>query len=108
MKPRILHFAYKAQIWTKDASFAILCKSKEVKRVNISSLFGIKKNLGTFKRNHSDLIPDIKEVFKKGFCEGQEISVTVTYPDGTKIDTDVMLQESDVPFFNAIKELIMN
>ena len=74
--------------------------------MNISALFGIKDHLKVFKQNHPKFVPEAKKVFEKGFCEDQEVAIAVRYPDGTEIKMGVKVKESDLPFFNAIKELL--
>ena len=74
--------------------------------MNISALFKIKDHLKVFKDNHPDFVPEAKKVCAKGFCEDQEVSITVKYPDGTEIEMGVKVKETDLPFFNAVKELL--
>ena len=74
--------------------------------MNISSLFRIKDYLKVFKTNHPKFVPEAKKVFAKGFCKDQEIAIAVRYPDGTEFKMGVRVQESDLPFFEAIKELL--
>ncbi len=74
--------------------------------MNISALFKIKDHLKVFKGNHPDFVPEAKKVFAKGFCEDQEVAITVKYPDGTQIDMAVKVKDTDLPFFNSVKELL--
>ena len=74
--------------------------------MNMSALFKIKDHLKVFKGNHPDFVPEAKKVFAKGFCEDQEVAITVKYPDGTQIDMAVKVKDTDLPFFNSVKELL--
>ena len=74
--------------------------------MNIAALFSIKDKLSTFKTNHPGFVPEAKQVFDKGFCEDQEIAFAVRYPDGTEYKMGVRVKESDLPFLEAIKELL--
>ena len=74
--------------------------------MNIGALFNIKKDLNAFKSNHPKLVPEVKKVLSKGFCEDQEIAVAIRYPDGTEVKTGIRLQETDLPFFETIKAFL--
>ena len=75
--------------------------------MNLSALFSIRDHLKVFKANHPGFVPKAREVFEKGFCEDQEIAIAVRYPDGSEYKMGVKVQETDLPFFEAIKDLLM-
>ena len=74
--------------------------------MNLGALLDIKNKLNRFRSNHPKLEEEGKKVLSKGFCEGQEIAIAVRYPDGTEIKTGIRVTESDLPFFESLKDLI--
>ncbi len=58
-----------------------------------------------FKAKNPDVIEFMNKVNARGFCEGQELSVTVKYPDGTEYKADFVVGKDDLPVLEALGKI---
>ena len=70
---------------------------------NIEAIMKLKGAWDAFKRNHPMFPKFIKAVRKNGITEGTVIDITITYPDGTKHQTNVKVTESDLELYESLK-----
>ncbi|MBP3201441.1 MAG: hypothetical protein J6M39_07330 [Lachnospiraceae bacterium] len=71
--------------------------------------FGMMLKLGglwaKFSKNHPKFPQFVKAVQKNGFNADTVIDLTITYPDGNKIDTNIKITEDDLKLFEELKKL---
>ena len=71
--------------------------------------FGMMLKLGglwaKFSKNHPKFPQFVKAVQKNGFSADTVIDLTITYPDGNKIDTNIKITEGDLKLFEELKKL---
>lgn len=76
--------------------------------IDFSALQKGKQSWDTFKRNHPKFPEFLKYITNKGVTEGTNIEITVTYPDGQNVKSNVKLKAQDVEIFNSMKGLWKN
>ena len=72
---------------------------------NIDALMKLRKAWGTFSGNHPRLAQFLGTVSSGGIQEGTVIGITVTYPDGRTLDTNMKVTASDLELFESLKTL---
>ena len=60
----------------------------------------------TFKKNHPKFGPFMKAVENAGVTEGTVMEMTFRTPDGQNYTTNVKVQESDLPLFEILGEVL--
>ena len=58
----------------------------------------------TFKKNHPKFPEFMKALNRAGVREGTVIDVSVTTPEGKKIETNLKVQETDLEFLKYLRE----
>lgn len=76
--------------------------------VDFSALQKGRESWETFKRNHPKFPEFLKYIGNKGLTEGTNIEITVTYPNGQNVKTNVKMKPEDVEIFNSTKGLWKN
>lgn len=59
-------------------------------------LFKLQKAKQVFEQNHPKFMPFLTAVANSGVTEGTVIEVKVTKPDGTQMESNIRLQQSDI------------
>ena len=72
---------------------------------NIDALMKLRKAWGTFSGNHPKFAQFLGMLGREHITEGTVIGITVTYPDGRTLDTNMKVTQSDLELFNSIKTL---
>ena len=72
---------------------------------NIDMLLKLKKAWGTFSSNHPGVAGFFTQVGKRGVGEGAVLDMKITYPDGTHLETNMRVNESDIELVNMLREL---
>lgn len=72
--------------------------------MDIGSLLKARQAWSTFKDNHPKFSPFIKAVWGHGIPEGTVIDITVKYPDGNSMRTNLAVKESDLDLMKLIGE----
>ena len=72
---------------------------------NIDALMKLRKAWGTFSGNHPRFAQFLGTVSSGGIQEGTVIGITVTYPDGRTLDTNMKVTASDLELFESLKTL---
>ncbi len=73
--------------------------------INPMDLFKVKGLLGEFGTNHPKFFPFLQAVAQAGAKEGTVVEMTVTTPEGTKMETNLRLSESDLELIRLIREM---
>lgn len=58
-----------------------------------------------FKNNHPKFEPYLNALKQRGIEEGAVVEMSVTYPDGTTIKTNLKVNQTDLELFEVIKSL---
>lgn len=58
-----------------------------------------------FQNNHPKFPAFINAVRNQGIKEGSIIEISITDPDGKKIETNLKINESDMQLFESIKNM---
>lgn len=63
-----------------------------------------KKAWDTFTSNHPKFPAFLQAVRNKGVTEGTIIEAIITSPDGEKIETSIIIKESDLEVFRSLSQ----
>lgn len=69
---------------------------------NPASILQFRKDWGEFEQRHPRFVTFLGAIFKKGISEGSIVEITVTLPDGQKIESNMKISEEDIKFFQNI------
>ena len=72
---------------------------------NPADLFRVKSAAAKFNANHPKLIPFFGAAKNKAKTPGSVIEISITDPNGERIETNLRVQESDVEFINLLTEI---
>ncbi len=73
--------------------------------MNFSDILKIKTAWDTFTGNHPKFPMFLKAVRSKGIPEDTVIEVSITYPDGKVLDTNIKVTASDLELYEALKNM---
>ncbi len=73
--------------------------------MDFNSIMQLKGAWDTFTANHPKFPMFLKAAMSKGIKEGTIIEVTITDPDGTPINTNIKVTESDLRLFETLKNM---
>ena len=73
--------------------------------MNPQALMQVMAAWNTFKGNHPKFPAFINAVRNQGIKEGSIIEISITDPDGKKIETNLKINESDMQLFESIKNM---
>ena len=73
--------------------------------INPAAIFKIKGAWEKFSMNHPRLAPFFAAVNQKQITEDTIIELSITFPDGNNLATNVKLKPEDMELFNEIKQL---
>lgn len=69
---------------------------------NPADLFKIKGATDKFTSNHPKLLPFFRAAGPKLMTPGAIVEISITDPNGEKIETNLKIQESDIDLFNTL------
>ena len=72
---------------------------------NIDALMKLRGAWGTFSANHPKFAQFLGTISRDRISEGTVIGITVTYPDGRTLDTNMKVTASDLELFESLKTL---
>ena len=72
---------------------------------NMKAIMQMKEAWDTFVSNHPKFPLFLNAVKSKGVPEGTVVAVSLTYPDGSVVDTNLKVTESDLKLFETLKSL---
>ncbi len=72
---------------------------------NIDALMKLRKAWGTFSGNHPKFAQFLGALGQDKITEGTVIGISVTYPDGRTMDTNMKVTTSDLELFESLKTL---
>ena len=72
---------------------------------NIEMLFKMKKAWSTFSSNHPGVAGFFGQIGRRGIGEGAVLDMKVTYPDGTHMETNMRVTQSDLELVQMLREL---
>lgn len=73
--------------------------------MNPANMFKIMSAWNTFQQNHPKFPQFLAAMQAQGIKEGSILELSVTDPDGRKIETNIKVQQSDLELFEAIKNM---
>ncbi len=75
-------------------------------KFNIQTLMGLRSAWHTFRDNHPNIVPFIKEILKKGVKEDLQIEIIAHYPDGEDLKSGIRVKQSDVALFDSLQNML--
>ena len=73
--------------------------------MNPADLFKIKGAADKFNANHPKLLPFFRAAGPKAMTPGSVVEISITDPEGQKIETNLKVQESDIELINMLLEM---
>lgn len=71
---------------------------------NIEAAMKMRKAWTTFSANHPGVAGFLGQLGRRGIGEGAVLEMKVTYPDGTKLETNMRVTASDLELIDSLKE----
>lgn len=75
-------------------------------KFNIQTLMSLRGAWSTFRSNHPNIVPFLKELLQKGVKEDLQIEIIAHYPDGEELKSGIRVKQSDVALFNSLQNLM--
>ena len=75
-------------------------------KLNLQAITKLRGAWHTFRDNHPNIVPFLRDVLNRGIREDMQLEVIVHYPDGTAIKSGIRLKQSDVALFESLQELL--
>ena len=75
-------------------------------KLNLQAIAKLRGAWHTFRDNHPNIVPFLRDVLNRGIREDMQPEVIVHYPDGTAIKSGIRLKQSDVALFESLQELL--
>ena len=75
--------------------------------LNPKNLLKAKSAWGSFRSNHPNVLPFLKDVLQKGVKEDVQVEILVHYPDGTDKNLGLRLKQSDLDFFDVLQNTLL-
>ena len=72
---------------------------------NIDAMLKMRKAWSTFAGNHPKFAQFLAALSQDKITEGTVIGISVTYPDGRTMDTNMKVTASDLELFESLKTL---
>ena len=70
--------------------------------MNFDALLKLKTSWNTFCANHPKFPDFVRAVKNKGICEGAQIDICITYPDGSTLRSGIRVKESDAELLHTL------
>ena len=75
--------------------------------LNPKNLLRARSAWSTFRSNHPNVLPFLRDVLNIGIKEDVQVEVMVHYPDGTEKNLGLRLKQSDLEFFDVLQNTLM-
>ena len=69
------------------------------------NIFSLYQAYAGFRKNHPELFPFMAKAVGNELKEGSKMELTITGPDGKKVETSIEVKSSDMKLFNYLKLL---
>ena len=69
----------------------------------LMKLMGAKKK---FEDNHPKFVAFFKTAIRQGINEGDVIEISITHPDGTKLESNLKVQQSDLDLVSELRNMM--
>lgn len=73
--------------------------------MDISKLLKIKDAWNIFKSNHPKFDPFLSAVKNRGISKDSVLNISINYPDGSTIKSNIRVTESDLNLLDILTEL---
>ena len=73
--------------------------------MDISVLLKAKQAWSTFKNNHPKFPAFLADLKNRGAIEGTIVDITVKYPDGSQVKTNLAVKQSDIELIDVLKNM---
>lgn len=74
--------------------------------MDFNTLLSLRQAWSSFKNNHPKFPGFINAVKARGICEGTELFISLTYPDGQTLKAGLKLKSSDIELYNSLQGLM--
>ena len=74
-------------------------------KYNIQTIVKLRSAWHSFRDNHPNLQPFLKEVLKKGIKEDVQFEIIAHYPDGSELKSGIRVKQSDVELFETLQNI---
>lgn len=75
-------------------------------KVSIQTLMKARGAWHSFRDNHPNVLPFLKDVFNKGIREDVQFEILVHFPDGESKNCGIRLKQSDMAFLDVLQEIL--
>lgn len=69
---------------------------------NPASILQFRKDWGEFEQRHPKFVTFLGTMFKTGLSEGSIVEISVTLPDGKKVESNMKISAEDLEFMRNI------
>ena len=73
--------------------------------MNFAALGKLKQGWDTFKENHPKFPAFLDDISSRGIVEGTILEMTVKYPDGSQVKTNLVVKSNDIELLNMLQSL---
>ena len=74
--------------------------------MDLKSVMGMKQAWDTFRGNHPKFADFLAAVRNRGITEGTVLELSVKYPDGTAMRSNIRVKDSDMEMLQTMQTLI--
>ncbi len=75
-------------------------------KVSIQTLMKARGAWHSFRDNHPNVLPFLKDIFNKGIREDVQFEILVHFPDGESKNCGIRLKQSDMAFLEVLQEIL--
>ena len=73
--------------------------------MNLDALLKAKSAWKAFNANHPKFMPFLNTLKERGAVEGAVVEISVSYPDGSNVKTNLQVKEGDVALVEVLRGL---
>lgn len=75
-------------------------------KIGIQTLVKVRGAWQSFRSNHPNLLPFLRDISRKGLKEDVQVEILVHFPDGVEKNCGIRLKQSDLAFIDVLNEIL--
>ncbi len=75
-------------------------------KIGIQTLVKARGAWQSFRSNHPNLLPFLRDISRKGLKEDVQVEILVHFPDGEEKNCGIRLKQSDLAFIDVLNEML--
>ena len=75
--------------------------------LNPKNLLKAKSAWSSFRSNHPNVLPFLRDILKKGLKEDVQLEIKVHFPDGEDKNLGIRVKQSDLEFFDILQNTLL-